>query len=98
MKALLIGMILLYSSALKANTDKAAHFGVSYAMQTAMYGFSRKGLRLNKNDAFLFSATTVLFTGLVWEFASPNKIDGGDIMHNIYGVGASIGTCLVFDF
>lgn len=78
--------------------DKAAHFGVSYALQTWMYGFSRKAFRLNKTEALIFSVFTTLTVTTAVEYLPGQTFDTGDIKANALGIGASVGTILMFDF
>jgi len=78
--------------------DKAAHFGVSYALQTWGYGFSKKALRLNKTEALIFSVFTVLIVTTAVEYMPGNTFDSKDILANGIGVGAASATILMFDF
>lgn len=93
-------LILFTSGAFAVETDKAAHFGISYAMQTTTYGFARKAFRMEKTDALIFSLfSTVLLTTAAEYMGGPNShFDGGDIQANILGAGVSAGTVLMFDF
>lgn len=79
-------------------TDKVAHFGVSYAAQSWMYGFSKKALRLNKTEALIFAAFTTLVITTAVEYMPGNKFDSKDILANGIGVGAASATILMFDF
>lgn len=78
--------------------DKAAHFGVSYALQTWGYGFSKKALRLSKTEAIIFSVFTSLIVTTAVEYMPGNQFDGRDILANTLGIGAATGTILMFDF
>lgn len=93
-------LILFTSGAFAIETDKAAHFGLSYAMHTTTYGFARKAFRLEKKDALIFSLfSTVLLTTAAEYMGGPgSKVDGGDIKANVLGAGISAGTILMFDF
>jgi len=82
----------------QAETDKAAHFGVSYALQTWGYGFSKKALRLSKTEAIIFSVFTSLIVTTAVEYMPGNRFDGRDILANTLGIGAATGTILMFDF
>jgi len=97
--AIILGIITLCSGAF-AETDKVAHFGVSYALQTGMYGLSKKAFRLKKDEALVFSIfTTVLVTTAAEYMGGPNsKVDGKDILANGLGIGAASATILMFDF
>lgn len=102
MVRLIIIALLLNGLTAKAEmeTDKVAHFGVSYALQTGMYGFSRKALRLDKTDALIFSMFTVALITTAAEYMGgpQSRVDGGDIKANLLGVGASALTIRMFDF
>ena len=101
MKRLAIILLLVLGiNAAYAETDKVAHFGVSYALQTATYGFSRKAFRLDKTDAMVFSVfTSILLTTAAEYMGGPGShFDGGDIKANVLGVGAASATILMFDF
>jgi len=99
MKTLIISIVLAISSSVSAmERDKAAHFGVSYALQTGLYGLSKKAFRLSKNDALLFSIfASVLITTSV-EYMPGNNFDSKDILANGLGIGAASATILMFDF
>jgi len=99
-KLLFIIAICISLEARAIETDKAAHFGVSYAFQTTMYGFSKKAFRMEKTDALIFSAfTTILLTTAAEYMGGPgSRVDGGDIKANILGTGAASATILMFDF
>ena len=90
-------LLALFNPMAKADTDSAAHFGVSYAAQTFMYGFARKGLRLTKTEALIFSAFTVLVLTTAKEYTDP-FVDGRDIKHNAIGIATASATILMFDF
>ncbi|NBU33861.1 hypothetical protein EBZ38_03450 [bacterium] len=99
-KLLLILAICLSIEARATETDKAAHFGVSYAFNTAMYGLSKKAFRLERKDAMIFAAftTIVLSTAAEYMGGPGSRVDGGDIKANILGTAASSVTILMFDF
>lgn len=82
----------------RAETDKLAHFGVSYALQTWTYGFSKKALRLTKTEAMIFSVFTSLIVTTAAEYTYGNRFDGRDILANSLGIGAASATILMFDF
>lgn len=96
----IIVMLLGLTNSHALETDKAAHFGISYAFQTTTYGFSRKALRLDKTDAMVFSVFTsiLLTTAAEYMGGSGSHFDGGDIKANVLGVGAASATILMFDF
>lgn len=99
-KLILIIAICLGMEARAVETDKAAHFGISYAFQTFTYGFSRKAFRLDKTDAMVFSIFTsiVLTTAAEYMGGPESRFDGNDIKANVLGIGAASGTILMFDF
>ena len=104
MRLLTIALILAgLSTPAKADTDSATHFGVSYALQTTFYGFNRRALRLERVPALGFAAFTTLAIGFTKEYLDAlergdERIDGRDMLYNMLGMGASIGTCLIFEF
>jgi len=97
---IMLGIITLCSGGFAVETDKAAHFGVSYALQTGMYGLSKKAFRLKRDEALVFSiVTTLLVTSAAEYMGGPNsKVDGKDILANGLGIGAASATILMFDF
>lgn len=78
--------------------DKITHFAASYALQTWMYGFSKKALRLKKGEAMLFSAFTSLIVTTAVEYMPGNQFDSKDILSNSLGIGAASLTVIMFDF
>jgi hypothetical protein len=94
---IILGIITLCSGAF-AETDKVAHFGVSYALQTGMYGLSKKAFRLEKNEALLFSIFATMLVTTAAEYMPGQKFDKRDILANGLGVGAASATILMFDF
>lgn len=91
-------LLSLFSPVAKAiETDKAAHFGISYAAQTFTYGFAKKALRLNKTEALIFSAFAVLVISTAKEYTD-SRVDGRDILANSLGTAAASATILMFDF
>lgn len=101
MKKLLLIALLLSTTSMAIETDKAAHIGTSYALQTAVYGIAHKGFRMDQVDAIVFSAATVFLVGFTKEMidgGKTRKVDVGDIGANVAGQALSIGTILMFDF
>lgn len=80
-----------------ADSDKAAHLGVSYMINTASYGIYRRAFGLNQGDALWMSMATTMLIGLTKE-ALDAKPDGHDVFANGIGTVLSVGTVLVFDF
>lgn len=90
--------LLLPSNALASDgTDKAAHLGVSYAINTISYGLVKGAFRLDRTQALVVSAFTTLLVGAVKE-SMDRDFDAGDMGHNILGTALSVGTVLVFEF
>lgn len=85
------------STGYSLETDKAAHFGMSYAINTGMYGLTKKAFRLNTTESKIFAAFTTIVLTTAAEYVD-NQFDGGDIKANILGVGASTLTITIFDF
>lgn len=80
-----------------------AHLGMSYLLQTTLYGFSHQALTLNKTDAVFFSAFLTTAIGFTKEALDAiandsGNLDGEDIKANLIGQGLSICTIFVFDF
>jgi len=99
-KLLILFILGFVSSGFAVETDKAAHFGISYAFNTGMYGLSKKAFRLKQKDAMIFAAftTIVLSTAAEYMGGPGSRVDGGDIKANILGTAASSVTILMFDF
>lgn len=81
-----------------AETDKVAHFGVSYALQMGTYGIAKKALRLDPDEALLFSIFTTMLVTTAAEYMPGQRFDGKDILANGLGVGAAAITIKMFDF
>ena len=96
--AIILGITLFCSGAFAVETDKAAHFGVSYALQTGMYGLSKKAFRLKQDEALVFSIVTTLLVTTAVEYMPGNQFDSKDILANGLGIGAASATILMFDF
>lgn len=69
--------------------DKAAHFGVSYALTHSCYSFTRNVLKASKNTSLLACTFTTTAVGVAREMHG-NK-DKNDMYANVYGMGAAIG-------
>lgn len=103
-KTQILGILILFSFCSIANaddylipTDKAAHFGVSYALQTVGYGFF-KSQGYDKTDSIAFSFLGTFAAGMLWEIVGPTPVSRGDVLANTLGQAASIGTVFAFDF
>lgn len=97
-KLLIIALLLGALTSQAAETDKVAHFGVSYALQTWMYGFSKKAFRLKKTDAMIFATFTTLIVTTAAEYMPGQKFDSKDILANGIGAATANITILMFDF
>lgn len=91
-------LILFTSGAFATETDKVAHFGVSYALQSGLYGFSKKAFRLNKTDAIIFSMFTTMLVTTAAEYMPGQTFDSKDILANGIGATTATATILMFDF
>lgn len=104
MKKIFLAAIMLGSIA-HAESDTAevhfaAHFGTSYAIQTFMYGVSKQALHMDTTDSLIFSSV-VTFVGTTLRqvlVAEETPINTKGIIQNAFGIGASVGTCLMFEF
>jgi hypothetical protein len=78
-------------------TDKIAHFGLSYALQTGTYGIFKNTLKLEKPHCLVLAfLTTVLITTVKESFDS--NIDRGDIVANVLGASAASASIIIFNF
>lgn len=84
MKRLLVTLMLL-ASVSYADSDKAAHFGVSYVLTDVSIRLYEKAFRMDKKSAAIFGSSLVLLIGISKEYMDTN-IDGGDIAANIAGI------------
>lgn len=97
MKKLLI-VLLFTTHSYALELDKVAHFGISYAIQTGMYGLVKTSTKLDKPKAVLLSfALTVVATSMK-EFLIDKRADPRDIQANALGALSASATILVFDF
>mgnify|MGYP003336575282 FL=1 len=78
-------------------TDKAAHFGISYTLQTAGYGIL-KSRGFDSTDSIILSALATFGLGVCWEAFGSTPPNKGDVLANTLGQAASITTILTFDF
>lgn len=78
-------------------TDKVAHFGVAYAVQTAGYGLL-KNKGFDKADSIILSALATFGVGVCWEAFGPTPVSKGDVLANTLGQAAAITTIISFDF
>jgi len=97
----LILATLLCSTSYAIEPDKVNHFAAVYAIQTVSYGISSHAFRMERTDALVFSAAVtsmVWFTKEMFDAGKTRRLDGGDILANVAGQAAAIGTVFVFDF
>ena len=101
MKHLIIILAVCCSLTAKADTlvptDKAAHFGLSFAAQTVAYGYLKEQ-DYDKIDALVISGASVFAIGLLWELVGSTGVSKNDILANTLGQAASTYTILKFDF
>lgn len=97
MKSLTLIIALAAAPAYALETDKAAHLGVSYLLQTTMYG-TFKATGMPKVEALLFSGILVFMGTAAKEYICDKQPDGRDILYNGLGQALSIGTVLLFRF
>jgi hypothetical protein len=81
----------------------AAHFGVSYVLSTAIYGFTENVLMCSKTDAFIFATVTTLLVGAVYKFTEITPSDpqwpatfGRAMLYNSAGILGAGLTITVF--
>jgi len=83
----------------KAETaDKMAHFGTSYAMNTALYSILTPSVcRNNILCGHVFSGIITSMAGLYWEFES-GTVDWADVRANTWGIAASTITIRMLEY
>lgn len=103
-KPQILAILIFFGIALSARgeggvlaTDKVAHFGLSYAIQTTGYGILKEN-GFDKVDSVILSALGTFALGVCWEAFGPTPPDKGDILANSLGQAAAITTILRFDF
>ena len=79
-----------------------AHFGTSFAIQTVAYGITTRGLKIENPFLAALVSGTITFAGTsAYELLKTSKgtpLDTHTIGMNALGIGASIGTCFIFNF
>lgn len=83
-------------------TDKIAHFGVSYAANSLLYNYFRSR-GMSKKEALVTSTFAVLLVGFAKESIDatvkhPSQFDVGDMGANALGSGLFVFSASVFDF
>lgn len=84
--------------------DKAAHFGMSFALMTATYGLSKQLFKIDKKDRFdavMVGLVTAVAVGLAVEVAdsisrNDRRLDGGDLLAD--GLGVATSTFFIYSF
>ena len=77
-------------------TDKVAHFGLSYAIQTASYGALKNDF--DRVDALILSTLGTFAAGICWEAFGSTPPNKGDILANTLGQAAAVTTIIRFEF
>jgi hypothetical protein len=101
MKYLKLSVYLLFCvNAQALDTDKAAHFGMSFAINTVSYGVFNKTLGIAVVPAILLSMSTTILIGVVKEQLdkSTTGFNGNDLLADSLGSAASSITILTFGF
>jgi hypothetical protein len=97
--ALLLAAPLLASDQHEQTVHDAAHFGLGFAIQTAMYGFSNRGLRMDRWDAMIFATVVTATMTTMYEVAdtAPGaQVNTRGIAGNLIGIAASNLTTWTF--
>ena len=105
MKKIILGMMLFVSSAQAIDPTLQyehdwSHIGGAFMVQTVAYQTYRKGLKLNKGEALLFSLITTTMITTVYSLTNnvnPNDM-GRTMGMNAIGAGLAAGISLTFDF
>lgn len=99
MKARAILILLILSCTTHAiELDKVSHFGISYAIQTGMYGLIKTNTKLTKPKAVLLSLVLTVLIASSKEVLIDSKPDIRDVQANVLGATAASATILTFDF
>lgn len=87
-----------------ADAHFAAHFGMSYAINTFSYGLAKEALRMDKTDAIIFSVGLTLMAGAIYKFMELTPDGQGSstipkaMLYNALGSGAFVATSYMFKF
>jgi len=99
MKKLIISLLLFFSVNCQAiDTDKFAHFGISYALTTVTYGFLTKTLKMNKGISAVLLASCIVSTATSMKELVDPVNDTNDILANSLGIVSAGITISIFDF
>lgn len=109
MNKLLVPLIVLTTicSTVRSEQDSealhfAAHFGMSYAINSIGFEIATKAFHMNKYDALVFSAVTTLLIGLSYKWVTDSRSQtfnndlGSSMLYNSMGVTTFGLTVLVF--
>lgn len=93
----IILIALIAPRAAHADTDKSAHFGMSYLVAATSYGMYKKMFHMDRPSALIFSlvSSTVLVNFIEMQ---SKTIDNHDIIANQMGVLTFGFSALVFEF
>ena len=104
MRVLLIAMLILATplfggDAHEQTVHDAAHFGLAFAVQTAVYGFSTRGLRMRGVDATILSLVVTAVGTTMYEVvdtAPGMAVNTRGIGFNLLGAATSALTTWTF--
>lgn len=88
---------LSFSAENEIGTDKVAHFGISYAIQTASYGIIKQNFNIKKPYALLASFVFTVLVTTAKEMSDPH-FDKKDVFANVLGATAASASIVLFDF
>lgn len=108
MNKLILGMLLLSSCGYAEDATLlhfSAHAGISYALTTAVYGFTEKVLMCDRTESFIFAAVVTTMIGAAYKMTEISPGDsqwpasfGRAVMFNTAGILAAGITINVFNF
>jgi hypothetical protein len=112
MKRLLVIFLLLSLATGPVRADDAYesahtwdHIGISFALQTFLYGFANQALTLDKPDSLVFSAVLTFALGFTYSYMQAlNRNDVGgerlckDVLLNGLGQGLAVGNIRVWSW
>lgn len=96
-RKILFFTLVLSSLSFGFETDKVAHFGLSYALTATTYGFAKKGLGLGRIPALIFATGTTTMLGCFKE-AMDRKPELSDVLANQAGIGLFTFQAVVYEF
>jgi len=101
MKLLLVFIMLIHSTILKADDHDWSQFGNSALLQTDTYGFSKKALKMKTGEAMFFSAVVTFSLTSMYSVLSTGPgqpYPAKDMGYNLLGQAAALGLCYSFEF